>query len=455
MSWHQKVRYLEGQIALRDETIKKLSDRIHCLEKHVKYLESVLSQFNNENTPSSQKPQWEKKSSPERINKEKKPIGKPKGSNGGTMQTPNIDEEILVTLDKYEYYLSNPINFIEKIVGDIPPQSKVKWIKYWLAQYIDPATGDIITAAHPNCPKEGILGPNLRSLITLLRERVKISEQQTIEFLGSLYGLEGIAAGTIEAELSRTANMIRADYDAIGEAINESGIKHSDETGQSLNGSNWCMYCFSTQQLTYFFSEEKKNASHIKSRLHDDWNKVLVCDGHSIYTWWHAKQRCWGHATRKDKWLIEEKKTEERELLHEYISGTFNLSKGILAKSYPGIHNLWDVMCLRNRLRNAIKYEWRDKKCQKAANYMENGFDDWFTFMLVPGVEPTNNLNERDIRKHVMKRKVSGAFRSERGLKNHCILLSVIETWRKREMNVYETLIERMKLNNSEIKWAA
>ena len=54
-----------------------------------------------------------------------------------------------------------------------------------------------------------------------------------------------------------------------------------------------------------------------------------------------------------------------------------------------------------------------------------------------------------------MKRKVSGAFRSERGLKNHCIILSVIETWRKKGMNVYETLIERMKLNNSEIKWAA
>jgi len=86
---------------------------------------------------------------------------------------------------------------------------------------------------------------------------------------------------------------------------------------------------------------------------------------------------------------------------------------------------------------------------------MENGFDDWFTFMLVPGVEPTNNLNGRHIRKHVMKRKVSGAFRSERGLKNHCIILSVIETWRKKGMNVYETLIERMKLNNSEIKWAA
>jgi len=38
------------------------------------------------------------------------------------------------------------------------------------------------------------------ALIVFLRERVKISEAQTIEFLDSMYGLNGISAGTLEAE---------------------------------------------------------------------------------------------------------------------------------------------------------------------------------------------------------------------------------------------------------------
>ena len=58
---------------------------------------------------------------------------------------------------------------------------------------------------------------------------------------------------------------------------------------------------------------------------------------------------------------------------------------------------------------------------------MKNGWDSWFTFMFVLDVEPTNNLNENDIRKHVMKRKISGTFRSEEGLGNHCIILSLFD----------------------------
>jgi hypothetical protein len=474
-SWRQKVRELEKQIELQntvienqekqikilnlqvnsqDKIIKNQEEQIKLLEQHVLHLENKLRKYTNENTPSSKKPEWEKKKSSDRINKEKKPTGKPKGSNGATREIPEIDEEKVVRLEEHEAYLGQPTDYIERIVGDIPPPNKIKWIRYWLAQYIDPTTHDIITATHPDCPEEGTFGPNLRALIVMLREKAKLSEKQTIELLNSLYGLD-IAPGTIEAELNRTANILKHDYGAIAEAINNSKIKHSDETGQSLNGNNWCIFCFSTKELTYFFSEENKNSEQVKTRLEDDMNKVLICDGHSIYSWWYAKQRCWGHATRKDKWLINEKETEERKLLHEAISGTFNKCKNILDKSPPGVHQLWSVLYLRNRLKNIIKYKWKDEKCQKVANYMKNGFNNWFTFMFVKGVEPTNNLNERDLRKHVMKRKNSGAFRSVKGLENHCILLSVIETWRKMGKSVYETLIMKIKMANSTVKWAA
>ena len=82
-----------------------------------------------------------------------------------------------------------------------------------------------------------------------------------------------------------------------------------------------------------------------------------------------------------------------------------------------------------------LNYRWKDEKGQKVAQYMKNGWDCWLTFMLAPGVEPTNNLNECDVRKHVMKRKISGAFRSIEGLRAPCALLSALETWRKNSRN--------------------
>ena len=443
---------LRQQILLKDAIIHKLQEKITLLEQHVLYLDNKLRRYINENTPSSKKPEWEKRKSPDRILKEKKPLGKPTGSNGGTRETPRVIEDRIIRMYGYEDYLGMPIGFVERIVGDIPATPKMSWVRYLLAQYRDPATGDIITSVDPSCPQEGILGPNIRALIAILREQANMSEGQTNKILNSLYGIS-LAPATIEAEVSRTSSVLLPFYNHIGTEVDDLPVKHSDETGQSVNGENWCMYCFSTQKHAYFFCEKKKNSSHIKSRLGDDWNKVLECDGHSIYTWWHAKQRCWGHAVRKEKWLIDEMQTEERIMLHDAISGTLEKCITLLDKSPPGASNIWDVLCLKNRLWETLNYKWQDKNCQKVADYMKNGWDNWFTFMFVEGVEPTNNLNERDIRKHAMKRKASGTFRSEEGLNNHCIILSVFETWRKNGEDAYSKLVEQIKIDNSKNKW--
>jgi len=447
----QQVEFQEKIIVRQDTIIRRQTEQIRLLEQHVLHLENKLRKYINENTPSSQKPNYDKNKKKE--NKPKNPKGKPKGSNGGTRPTPKIDEEKVVRLEEHEGYLGEPIDYVERIVGDIANISPVKWTRFLLAQYKDPATHDIITATHPDCPSEGMFGPNLRALIALLRERARLSEGQTIEFLEALYNIS-IAPATIEAELKRTADVLKPQYDSIGKIINDAKVKHSDETGQSVNGDNWCLYCFSTKEHAYFFAEEKKLAEHIQSRLDGDLEKVLNCDGHSIYSWYYAKQRCWSHGTRKDRWLYEEKKTKERELLHEGISGTFSIAKDIWKKAGAGAHQLWNVLLLKNRLKKIIEYKWIEEKCQKVANYFKNGWDNWFTFMFVPDVEPTNNINENDIRKHVMKRKSCGTFRSEEGLRNHCIILSLFESWRKSGKNVYHTLIDVLKLQNTTISWS-
>lgn len=448
ISWRQQVRELTEKLEERDK-------QIGSLKRHIKMLEGIIRQHINENTPSSKIPDYKKGKTKEEQRKDSKLSGKPKGSNGGTRQVSKIDEEKIVRLDEQENYLGEPINFIQKVVCEIPKVSRAKWIRYYLAQYIDPVSGEIITATHPDCPKEGMSGPNLRAMITLLRENMRLSEGQTIDIIESLYGIDNIAPATIEIELNRVAGLIEPIYNSIGKQIFNAAVKHSDETSQSVAGYNWTIYGFSTQTLAYFFSEPNKRAEHIHCRLKNDWNNVLVCDGHSIYEWYYSKQRCWSHATRKDKWLFEEKHTQERKVLHEGISGTFKIAKDLWKSKPPDPTNIWDVLYLKNRLKQIVNYKWQDDKCQKVANYIQNGWHSWFTFMFVKGVEPTNNLNERDIRKHVMKRKISGTFRSEHGIHNHCKILSVMETWKKNNTNVYHALIDQIKQNNSFLKWAA
>jgi transposase len=51
-----------------------------------------------------------------------------------------------------------------------------------------------------------------------------------------------------------------------------------------------------------------------------------------------------------------------------------------------------------------------------------------FTFLRIPGVPPTNNHAEQSLRKLVIFRKVCFGTRSEKGIKSHSIIPSLVQT---------------------------
>jgi hypothetical protein len=65
-----------------------------------------------------------------------------------------------------------------------------------------------------------------------------------------------------------------------------------------------------------------------------------------------------------------------------------------------------DCGWLREGLRRRLRY-WLDKGygCEETARFVQkvwNGFDYWFTFVTMPGVESTSNRAERALREHVV-----------------------------------------------------
>jgi len=65
---------------------------------------------------------------------------------------------------------------------------------------------------------------------------------------------------------------------------------------------------------------------------------------------------------------------------------------------------------------------------------------DWYTCLLYPGMEPTNNLSEQVIREHVLMRKIIGTFRSAKGVEYYQYIASLIATWRLQGMDSYNEL---------------
>jgi len=80
------------------------------------------------------------------------------------------------------------------------------------------------------------------------------------------------------------------------------------------------------------------------------------------------------------------------------------------------------------------------KELRKFALKVENGLEHWFTCILYPGVEPTNNRVERELREMVVQRKIIGTLRNERGTHAIEVLMSVLTTWKLQGLNTFSML---------------
>ena len=66
--------------------------------------------------------------------------------------------------------------------------------------------------------------------------------------------------------------------------------------------------------------------------------------------------------------------------------------------------------------------------------------DDHLRFLTNFKIDFTNNLAERDLRKIKTKFKISGGFRNLKFSKHYCSAISIIDTCKKQNMNIGETI---------------
>ena len=119
-----------------------------------------------------------------------------------------------------------------------------------------------------------------------------------------------------------------------------------------------------------------------------------------------------------------------------------NNHKKSLAPSQPGYIPQADYDCYSRRYDEILK-QAKDQNKQTSGSVakteelalirrLDAYKSNHLLFATHPEVPFTNNMSERDLRKCKNRQKVSGGFRKELGKSVYCILLSVIETCRRR-----------------------
>jgi transposase len=132
--------------------------------------------------------------------------------------------------------------------------------------------------------------------------------------------------------------------------------------------------------------------------------------------------------------------SENGKRLSEEIHACFKALKQFI-ESNPSMDERWHqkVIFEKELVDIVVKYE-QFKGLEKPLTYMKNGFGAWYTCLLYPGMEPTNNLGEQAMREHVILRKIIGCFRSENGAENYQYIASLLASWRLQGKNGFEEL---------------
>jgi transposase len=428
------------------ETIKRLMElieqqrhEIELLKARIKELEARLAKYENPHTPPSLR-----RGGKGRREQNEGGLGKPGqkiGHEGVTRPHAKPDRQVEVTADRCPdcgTELGDPIRIESKIVEEIAEPQPVIVTEYKIAHYRCPCCKKEVAASDANCPIEGRFGNNIIAQTALLKYEDRLPHRKIQDALGRMYGLD-ISPATILDLTRRAADAVQSQYDMILDRIRNAPIVYIDETSIDVQGELHWIWIFTTPSEIFVVIRKSRGMKVLMEVLTRKFSGIIVCDGWKPYPKFTKRiQRCWAHLLRESKDLAE--KIEEAIPLHKALTQLYQeLNDKLKGAPPPEVRReLWQEA--QATLQQLLNRDYDSDKVRKLIGKISNGFDYWFTFIIHPGVEPTNNRAERALREHVILRKIIGTLRNGKGTSIHERIMTVLATWGQRGLNSYQML---------------
>ena len=433
----RRIRKLEGKIKNLEKENKEFRKENQELKEKINKLEKRLRIYENPHTPSSQ----QRFKGGSRGNNPCGKRGAPEGHKGATRKVPEPDEVISVTADECPFCGCNPgeSKKVETaIIEELPPPRKIKITQYEFHMYECQNCGLWFTTEHEDYPKEGVFGVNLITYITMLKFHLRGVIRRIQDFLRHLCGFD-ISVKGIHDVLLRVGNACRGEYHRLLQRVRAARWRYTDETGMRVNGNNWWLWNFRTDtDESFAVIRESRGRDVLEEILGEDYNGADITDGWKVYKNLKVVQRCWAHLLRE----VDSNKniSKEGESLSKEIHKRFLLLKEFLGKDPPMRERKRQKRIWEKELAEIVEKYDSALHTRPLVTYLKNGLGCWYTCLLYPGMQPTNNLGEQAIREHVIMRKIIGAFRSIKGSENYQYIASMFATWRLQGKNIFEEL---------------
>ncbi len=334
-------------------------------------------------------------------------------------------------------------------VLDIPPIKPVV-TEYRLFAGICEACGRRHHGALPDGVPCGMLGPRPMAMASLLSGKYHLSKRDVVEMLEDLLGTE-LCLGTVSNIEARVSGAIEQAVEEAKRFVAEQPVVHMDETGWKQGRNKAWLWTAVTSSVVVFAVRFSRGAKVVQEMLGELFRGILVSDRWSAYNWLDPRRRqlCWAHLMR-DFFKISERSGEAGKIGTQLLEQAHKMF-GLWHKMRDGPMDRRAFQVNVQPIREAIEaLLHQGASCEHAKTrhtckrILKRKAALW-TFVDVPGVEPTNNAAERAVRPAVLWRKQSFGTQSERGSEFVERMLTVCGTCKLQGRNVLEYLVQAIE----------
>jgi transposase len=289
----------------------------------------------------------------------------------------------------------------------------------------------------------GQAGPRLVALAGLLMACFRQSKRRAALFLGTILN-QPASPGWLVALQDRAAEAVQPAYDELAAALPGQAVVSVDESPTKEGPAKAWVWTFVAATFTVFACRVSRAADVPKQMLGAAFAGVIHCDRARMYWAFGRLQYCWAHLKRDFTGLTESSCGVTRRLGHDLLRPTKDMfalwqrvRDGTLTRAEFQKH----MRPIRQRVESVLLRGYFDGRVRGFCTDLHEHRERLWLFVDITGVEPTNNAAERSLRHAVIWRKLSFGTKSASGSRFVERMLTVIETCRQQERDVFAWLV--------------
>ena len=307
----------------------------------------------------------------------------------------------------------------------------------------------------PDGVATGAFGPRIEAMVGLLSGQYHLSKREIESMMATFFEVP-ISLGAISRVEKRCERAIATPVKDTEAYVRQQAVVHMDETGWREENKKAWLWVAATPGVAVFQIWRSRGSQVAKALLGEQYAGRIVSDRWSAYNWFDKRRRqlCWAHLKRDFQAISERKgpsqiigedllqqKTQLFSLWHQVCEGALSRSD-FIEKTKP-IRDEVGRLLREGKLCD-------HKKTAGTCRHILRFEPALWTFIYVPGIEPTNNFAERQIRPAVLWRKSSFGTQSKAGSRFVQSLMTVVATLKLQNRNPFDYLVAAIDAANKD-----